>query len=433
MPMRSAIALITLLTLSCGPGARSRGGGETPMRSAIALITLLTLSCGRGAEVSTGRELYLAYGCAACHGERGDGQGPAAALAHTKPRDLRDLDATVEGIAGTILFGVADGRTGMPAYPDIPKRERIAIAEYIHELARAPRGITVSDGWARASNAVWQITSAYVTIANGTANEVALIGATSPAAKTVEIHEMAMTGESMSMRKVDQIAIPPRGTAQLQPGGSHLMLIDLTRDLRAGETVELTLRFDDGTIKTIDAHVRSEEASMPSTSAPNPLPAADRRLPTQFALVDHDGRPFRSTSLRGKGALLFFGYTHCPDACPMTMAKIARAYREAGAAARDIPTLFVSVDPRDTPAVLKQYLTYFGAVPAIGLTGSKAQIDDVVQQLGARYEIRDSGSAAGPLVDHTLSIYLIDRDGRVRKKFAPSDDPAAVAAAMLAP
>ena len=149
-----------------------------------------------------------------------------------------------------------------------------------------------------------------------------------------------------------------------------------------------------------------------------------------FELVDHDGRVFRSTSLRGTPALLFFGYTHCPDACPTTMAKVARAYREAGVEARRIPTLFVSVDPRDTPPALRQYLSYFGAVPARGLTGSKAQIDHVVQQFKARYVIRDTGSAAGPLVDHTIRLYLLDADGDVVKMFDPTAKADEIAEAM---
>jgi len=149
-----------------------------------------------------------------------------------------------------------------------------------------------------------------------------------------------------------------------------------------------------------------------------------------WQLVDHDGRVFRSESLRGEPALLFFGYTHCPDACPMMMSKVARAYRAAGSDARRIPTLFVSVDPRDTPKVLKEYLAYFGAVPARGLTGSKEQIDGVVKQFGAQYQIRDTGSAAGPLVDHTIRLYLLDRDGDVVQLFDAEADPAAVAKAM---
>lgn len=152
----------------------------------------------------------------------------------------------------------------------------------------------------------------------------------------------------------------------------------------------------------------------------------------EFTLVDHDGRVFRSSSLKGKPALLFFGYTHCPDACPTTMSKVARAYRRAGVDARDIPTLFVSVDPRDTPDVLKRYLSYFGAVPAKGLTGSKAQIDAVVKQFGAKYEIRDTGSAAGPLVDHTIRLFLLDRDGDIVRMFDPDAKVDEIAAAMKA-
>lgn len=149
-----------------------------------------------------------------------------------------------------------------------------------------------------------------------------------------------------------------------------------------------------------------------------------------FTLVDHEGRPFRSSSLRGKPALLFFGYTRCPDACPTMLSRVARAYRKAGARANGIPTLFVSVDPRDTPPVLKEYLSYFSAVPATGLTGSKAQIDGVVRQFGATYRIRDTGSEAGPLVDHTVRLYLLDREGDVVRSFEPSTAVDEIAAAM---
>lgn len=165
------------------------------------------------------------------------------------------------------------------------------------------------------------------------------------------------------------------------------------------------------------------------SEAPAPL---EKLMDTgAFELVDHEGRVFRSTSLRGKPALLFFGYTRCPDACPTTMSALARAYRRAGSEGRRIPTLFVSLDPRDTPPVLKQYLSYFGAVPAKGLTGSKAQIDAVVKQFGARYEIRDSGSAAGPLVDHTVRLYLLDRGGDVVRLFDPGTKPEEIAKAMM--
>lgn len=163
-----------------------------------------------------------------------------------------------------------------------------------------------------------------------------------------------------------------------------------------------------------------------------PSPANQEKLMevADFTLVDHNGKPFQSTSLHGRPALLFFGYTHCPDACPTMLSRVARAYREAGAAADDIPTLFVSVDPRDTPPILAQYLGYFTAVPAIGLTGTKEQIDHVVKQFGAQYVIRDTGSAAGPSVDHTIRLYLLDREGDIVRLFDATDEPAAIAKAM---
>lgn len=160
-------------------------------------------------------------------------------------------------------------------------------------------------------------------------------------------------------------------------------------------------------------------------------PAPEKLLEIgQFELVDHDGRPFRRAALEGHPSLLFFGYTHCPDACPTMMSKVARAYRLAGPKAREIPTFFVSVDPRDTPPVLKQYLSYFGAVPARGVTGPKPQIDSVVKQFGATYQIRDTGSAAGPMVDHTVRLYLLDREGDVVKLFDPTTDPKEIAEGM---
>lgn len=150
-----------------------------------------------------------------------------------------------------------------------------------------------------------------------------------------------------------------------------------------------------------------------------------------FSLTDQDGLEFRLSSLRGKPVLLFFGYTHCPDACPTMMSKVSRAYRMAGDDAHQIRTLFVSVDvDRDTPAVLKEYMSYFGAIPATGLTGTKEQIDEVVKKFAAWYEIHDDGSAMGPSVDHTVRLYMLDENGNVVVLFDPSTPPEAIAKEM---
>lgn len=401
-------------------------------RPRVVPLLLLLAACGPGAEVKSGRELYLAYGCAACHGERGDGLGPAAGLSTFKPRDLRNHARFVggkseEAIATVIAFGIADGRTGMPAYPDIPRHERMEIARWILSLAGEPRGVTAHQAWAGTSNPEWKIAAAYLTLVNAGDAPRTLVGVTSPKAKSVEMHETVTEGEMMSMRQVEQIAIAPGTTVRLMPGATHLMLIDT--EVREGDVVPLRLAFDDGSVVNVDA-VGAKVEARAETNAPREGPSEPPRAIPEFTLTDHTGRPFRSASLRGRPALLFFGYTHCPDACPTMMSRVARAYREAGAKAHDVPTLFVSVDPRDTPAVLERYLAYFAAVPAKGLTGTKQQIDDVVGQFGARYVIRDSGSAAGPLVDHTLSLYLLDRDGKIAKKFGPESDPKEIAAAL---
>ena len=220
------------------------------MRSIIPFLLLL-VACGPGSEPMDGRSLYMAYGCAACHGAAGDGAGPSAGLSHIKPRDLRDVAAfsgpkTREGIASTIAFGVAGGRTGMPGYPDVPKHERLAMADFILSLAAAPTGLAVRDAYARPSNPAWKLTSAYMRLVNRGSAPRALVGARSSIAKVVEIHETTVRDGMMSMNQVDRLPVPAGGETLLAPGGSHLMLIELTRELRPGDVVPVTLTFDDG-------------------------------------------------------------------------------------------------------------------------------------------------------------------------------------------
>lgn len=136
-----------------------------------------------------------------------------------------------------------------------------------------------------------------------------------------------------------------------------------------------------------------------------------------FTLTDQDGWPFQLSSLRGRVVLLFFGYTSCPDACPTTLSKLARVYKLLGQHRERVVTLFVSVDPgRDTPRVLKEYLKYF-RVNAVGLTGTKEEIDRVVGFYGARYEIEKSDSATGYHISHSTDLYLIDQKGEVAERF----------------
>ena len=141
-----------------------------------------------------------------------------------------------------------------------------------------------------------------------------------------------------------------------------------------------------------------------------------------FTLTDQNGMPFELSSLRGDAVLIFFGYTSCPDACPTTMSKLATVYRELGADASTVKTVYISVDSqRDTPAVMKEYLTNFKSVNAIGLTGSREEIDKVTALFGARYEITPLSdmpeSHETYTVGHTTSVYALDADGRTRFVF----------------
>ncbi len=142
-----------------------------------------------------------------------------------------------------------------------------------------------------------------------------------------------------------------------------------------------------------------------------------------FTLTDQNGQPFHLKDHRGKVVFLFFGYLSCPDVCPTTLSKLARVYSLLGPQKSKILTVFVSVDPaRDTPAKLKEYLEYFH-VPSVGLTGTKEQIDQVVNAYKASYENVQTESAIGYLVNHSDYIYVLDIQGTVRFLARPEDRP----------
>jgi hypothetical protein len=230
------------------------------VRSNVLFALLLLAACARQPDrVAEGRRLYLAYGCAACHGVDGEGNGPAAALSHFKPRDLRDLTrysgpTSVEGLATTIAFGIADGRTGMPGYPDVPRHERENMARWIRSLG--PR-VTLRNAWIRRP-AGTAVAAAYLDVRNGSSRAMEIVGASSPAAPFLEIHESVLTDGMMRMRKRERLALPPRQTVSLAPGGSHLMLINLRNELAVGDLVPLTIVLADGTRLTTNAAVRAE-------------------------------------------------------------------------------------------------------------------------------------------------------------------------------
>ena len=147
-----------------------------------------------------------------------------------------------------------------------------------------------------------------------------------------------------------------------------------------------------------------------------------------FSLVDQHGQPFALQELRGRAAMLFFGYTYCPDICPVTLSKMGRVYQLLGEREKDLATLFITVDPeRDTVEKLAEYLDHF-AIGAVGLSGEKEQIDQVIGQYGGHYSLGKEEGQADYFVDHSTYTYLIDQEGKVRFLFRQSDEPELMAA-----
>jgi copper(I)-binding protein len=118
--------------------------------------------------------------------------------------------------------------------------------------------ITVSDPWVRASPSMARAGAAYMVLANHTNQDDRLLSAVCDAAATVELHESREEGGMMSMMPVQAITVPANGQAELKPGGLHIMLIDLNRELVEGESVTLTLNFERAGAVTVSAPIRAE-------------------------------------------------------------------------------------------------------------------------------------------------------------------------------
>lgn len=146
---------------------------------------------------------------------------------------------------------------------------------------------------------------------------------------------------------------------------------------------------------------------------------------TAFALTDHQHRVFDVSRLKGKWSFLFFGYTHCPDICPATLAILARARDDIANSAVDpgnIQFVFISVDPnRDTPAKLGEYVAYFHAM-LLGVTGDDAQIGNLAGQLDAAYQVEFTPGSENYPVYHSASVFLVDPQARYLAMFKPPLD-----------
>jgi protein SCO1/2 len=178
---------------------------------------------------------------------------------------------------------------------------------------------------------------------------------------------------------------------------------------------------------------------------------------TEFKLAGASGSTFGLKDLKGKWSFIFFGYTQCPDVCPLTMGILGQTFKileKNPAVFQEIQGVFISVDPkRDTPELLKEYVSYFNN-KFIGVTGDKEQLDALSRQMSVLYTInskepektgeakelkkeeggvalkKPGGSTSGKeeyTVTHSSTVFLVDPEGRLYGRFPPPQVPQEIA------
>jgi len=149
--------------------------------------------------------------------------------------------------------------------------------------------------------------------------------------------------------------------------------------------------------------------------------------PLQFSMSDQNGRTVTADSYRGKVVLLYFGYTHCPDACPVELTTLSEALRRLGPNADRIRVLFVSVDPqRDTAEVLRRYVTFFGP-QFVGLHPDDSALSALTKRYRVAFHREPADRNGDYAVDHSSAVFVFDPNGQARLLGGSGDTPQAIA------
>ncbi|WP_244814531.1 SCO family protein [Caballeronia sp. Lep1P3] len=141
----------------------------------------------------------------------------------------------------------------------------------------------------------------------------------------------------------------------------------------------------------------------------------NKQFGSDFSLPDTSGKTRTLADFKGKAVVLFFGYTHCPDVCPTTLAELSQAMQQLGDKSKDVQVLMVTVDPaRDTPQLLGQYVsafnpTYIGLRPA-----NDAELQKVAKDFRVYYAKAAGKTPGDYTMDHTAASYVFDKDGKLR-------------------
>jgi protein SCO1/2 len=143
----------------------------------------------------------------------------------------------------------------------------------------------------------------------------------------------------------------------------------------------------------------------------------------QFQLTDDNGQPVTAQTYRGDVVLLYFGYTHCPDVCPTTLASLSQSVKGLGAESAKVRVLFVTVDPqRDTAELLKRYAGYFGP-QFVGLRGDSTQLLTLTRRYDASFRLDAPDRSGDYGVQHSSAVYIFDPKGKARLVTDATDQP----------
>lgn len=147
----------------------------------------------------------------------------------------------------------------------------------------------------------------------------------------------------------------------------------------------------------------------------------------ELRLEDPSGKPRSLADFKGKVVVVTFGYTHCPDVCPMTLSNLASARKKLGEDGKDVQVLFVTVDPqRDKPELLREYVPAFDPT-FIGLTGTPDQVTAVTKDFRVYAAARPGKPGEEYTVDHSAQMFAYDKSGKLRLVLAPDMKSDAIA------
>ncbi|WJF89470.1 SCO family protein [Paraburkholderia bonniea] len=170
-------------------------------------------------------------------------------------------------------------------------------------------------------------------------------------------------------------------------------------------------------------------ASCSRDATPWQLTNVSGHLPNlDFELTSDDGQSATGDTFKGHTTLVYFGYTHCPDVCPETMARLMQVMALLGNDAQQVRIAFVTVDPaRDTPQALHEYVRAFDAQHARGLTGTERQIEDLAKRYRVAYQMEQRDPNGDYEVTHSSAVYIFDAEGHARLLATDQDSAETIA------